>query len=346
MKKLMQAQALMELECKILEAAGLPAGDARVAAEVLTDTDLRGINTHGVFRLPLYLDRIRAGSVCARPQVSIRENRLATAVLDGGHGLGQVTGVQAMGLAIEKAGSCGVGLVSVVNGHHFGAGAYFVSMAVQKGMIGLALCNTKPLLAPAGGKAAIVGNNPIAIGIPARAYAPFILDMAFSRVSHGRIRMAKMRGESIPEGWALNREGIPTTDVEEALEGILLSVGGYKGYGLALAVDILAGMLCGAGWSDGVQSLSNLQERQNSGQLYAAVSIEAFREPEAFLKEMDSYIGKIKACPRQEGQEVFYPGERSARKYAENLENGIPVPEQTLAQLAGRASDLGITITV
>ena len=339
-------KVLQDLECRLFEAAGLTHEDAKLTAEVLIDADLRGIYTHGSFRVPVYLDRLRDGSVHARPNTRIVTDRLATAVLDGDHGLGQVSGVTAMNLAIEKARTCGTGLVTVVNGHHYGAGAYFANQAAKANMIGLALCNTKPLMPPTGGKRPLIGTNPVAIGIPAAKNPPFILDIALSQVAHGRIRVARMKGEPIPDGWALDKDGNPTNDPEKGMFGLLLPAGGHKGYGLAMAVDILTGMLCGGGWSIDVKPMDSTKEHQNSAQLYAAINIEAFRDLDGFKQEMDEYFKLIKECPRQPGvEDVYYPGERAVQRCRQNLELGIPMQEKLVEQIRIRAEALGVKAT-
>ncbi len=330
----------------LLKGAGLTEEHCRQVADNLIQADLRGVNTHGVMRLHLYLNRLHTGAAKARPDIRVLKERKATALIDGDNGLGQISGLRAMEMAIEKAAVCGIGTVSVVNGHHFGAGAYYACLAGQKDMIGIAVTNTPPLMAPWGGRKAMVGNNPFAVYVPAGKEYPILLDMALSQVAQGKVSMALTKGEKIPKDWALDREGVPTDDPQEAMKGVLLSAGGYKGYGQAVVIDMLAGLLGGAGAGLNVFSMMGYPDKpQNSGQLYMAIDIGAYRDPAEFKKDVDDYIRAIKASPKAKGAaEIFLPGEQSWRRMEENKEQGILLPQELFNELACSGDRFGVDI--
>lgn len=344
--RVIDAAGLKDVMISVLGCAGLPPEDQEVVAESLIQADLRGVSSHGLLRLPLYLERLHQGVVNARPNIVIEKEKRASALLDGDHALGQVSGHFAMELAIKKAQECGIAAISVKNGHHFGAGAYFVEMASRQNMIGIAMTNTPPLMAPWGGKKAMIGNNPFAVSIPTEGPHPLILDMAFSQVAQGKISMAQACAQAIPEDWATDCEGIPTTNPEEALKGLLLPAGGYKGYGQAIMVDMLTGVLSGALFGPFVISMMQVPRLpQASGQLYMAIDIEAFRELSEFKKDVTRYIETIKGCPKAaQTQELFVPGEQSWKRYEQALVDGIQVPEAIFQEFKEAAALHGCSI--
>ncbi len=341
----MKAERLKEIMKELLLAAGVTPENSELTAEILVQADMRGVNTHGALRLPVYLKRIAKGSVAADPEMRITMDRKAVAVIDGGNGLGQVSGHMAMGLAMEKARDCGVGSVWVVNGHHFGAGAYYVEMAAKADMIGVALSNTVPLMAPWGGREARVGNNPFAVCVPAGEEKPILLDMAFSQVAQGKISLALAKGEKIPLDWAIDREGKPTDDPAAAMEGLLLPVGGYKGYGQAVVADLLSGLLQGAGVGGQVNAMRALELKQNAGQMYMAIDISAFQDPAEFKAKVDQYIRGMKDTPKAPGAgEIFLPGEQSWLRLERAKTEGVCLPEAVFAELIQEGDHLGIDI--
>ena len=339
-------ETLFDIMYMLLGAAGLAPEHCRQVAENLLQADLRGVNTHGIMRLSLYLKRIAAGAVNVRPVMKVLEERKAVAVLDGDFSLGQISGRLAMEMAIKKAADYGVGMVSVIHSQHIGAGAYYVTMAKEQDMIGIALTNTPALMAPWGGKQAMVGNNPYAVCIPAGEEYPVLLDMAFSQVALGKIMLALAKGEKIPEGWAQDKAGKPTEDPQSAMDGLLLPAGGYKGYGQAVIVDLLAGLLPGAAFSAGVVSMAKEPGTpQNSGQMYIAVDISAFRCLEAFKRDMDEYIRAMRNSPKADGvADIFLPGEQSWRRMEESLREGICFPQTVLTEAAVAGDLFGVDI--
>jgi LDH2 family malate/lactate/ureidoglycolate dehydrogenase len=339
---------LKKIMLQLLEAVEVPAQDAEIIAQSLLEADLRGVSSHGILRLPLYLRRVVAGALNPKPRRRILRETLATALIDGDNGFGQLAGYQAMHLAMEKASQCGIGAVAVQRSSHIGAGAYYVNLAGEKDMIGFVVTNTPPLMNAWGGKRLLIGNNPYAVFVPAGEEKPIVFDMAFSQVAQGKISVALAKGENIPLNWATDRDGIPTSDPQAALDGCLLPAGGYKGYGQALIADLLAGVLPGAAFGCHVMSMAGLPFKpQNSGQLYMAINISAFRELEEFKKDVDQYIREIKAAPRvEEDQEVFLPGEQSWRRYEQNLAAGIDIPEGVRSDVKAVAELLNVKIEI
>lgn len=346
MKKI-RHEALNEMMLALMEGAGIPEEDRKIVAESLLQADLRGVYSHGILRLPLYLRRIVSGAVNRKPQRKILRETPATALIDGDHGLGQLSGYQAMHLAMEKAAQCGIGAVAVQKGHHVGAAAYYAMMAGQSGMIGIAMTNTPPLMAAWGGCVPMVGNNPFAVYVPAGEERPILLDMALSQVAQGKISLAAAKGERIPLDWATDSQGNPTSDPLTALQGILLPAGGYKGFGLAVVIDLLTGMLSGAQSGPKVRSMSGYpNEPQDSGQFYIAIQIEAFRSLEDFKSEVDAYIREMKSSTQAEGASPIYlPGEQSFLRQEINLREGIELPEGVIQDLLAVAEMLKVDLS-
>ena len=261
-----------EFSAMVLSWVGIPEGDAKITAHILAQADLRGIDSHGVARLPIYVKRIRLGLINKEPEIKIVGENAGLAVVDGDNGLGQVVANHAMKLCLRKARENGVSFVAVKNSNHFGIGAYYAMMALEEDMIGIVGTNTSPLMAPFGGKEPLLGTNPIAVAVPTKEEHPVVLDMATSLVPRGKIEIYARKGEKLPLGWAIDADGRPTQEPEEALKGTLLPMGGPKGYGLSMVVDLLAGAVAGAAVGGGVGSLfGNMERPQNVGHFMLAV---------------------------------------------------------------------------
>jgi LDH2 family malate/lactate/ureidoglycolate dehydrogenase len=334
-----KAQQLQELAQKVFVALGIPERDARTTAEILAAADLRGIDSHGIARLEIYAKRLQLGLIKKKPDIKLISERGGALVVDGDNGLGQVVAQQAMESCIQRARENGVATAVVRNSNHFGIGAYYAMMALKEDMIGMAFTNSSPLMAPFGGKEAHLGTNPIAVAIPAGDELPVVLDMATSLVPRGKIEIASRKGEEIPLNWAIDQEGRPTPDPEEALKGTLLPMAGPKGYGLALLVDIFGGVLAGAAFGRTIGSLFGDMDRpQNVGHFFLAMDVNSFQPVEEFKSTMDQLITNIKESPRAEGvEELFLPGEIEFLKVKEREEKGIilnPVVIQSLLKLA------------
>lgn len=318
--------------------AGLPADEADIVGECFVDASLRGIDTHGVNMLPEYLDRIRARGWVVPSPARVVERRGATALIDGGAGLGQVTARLAMIEAMRLASDHAVGLVGVRNSSHFGAAGYFARMAAQGGMVGIVFTNASPAMAPEGGADRLLSNNPWAIGVPSTDECPLVLDIANSVVARSRIRLAAQLGESIPSTWALTVDGLPTTDPREALRGSLLPMGGHKGYGIALMVDVLSGILTGSSYGadvgapfqialdDRPDEKASEYSPQGVGHLVIAIDAGLFRPVEEFKVEVARMSTRLRDSRPVSGRDaVMVPGDPECATELVRRKEGIPV---------------------
>ncbi|HEY8426317.1 MAG TPA: Ldh family oxidoreductase [Limnochordales bacterium] len=337
-------EALRERCQRILERAGMRPEDAFLVADSLVMAELRGVRSHGVVRLPVYVERIRRGVLDPRAELRVVRDHKAVATLDACDGHGIPAGVRAMDRCIEKAREYGVGAVAVRRSNHFGAAWYFARRAVEAGMIGVAAANADAFVAPWGAARRYLGTNPIAIGIPAGEEPPIALDMATSAVAHGRIMLAKQRGESIPLGWALDREGRPTTDPSAALEGALLPFGEAKGSALSLIIDLLCGPLAGALTGPFIAALyADLDRPQRLGHFFMAIDVAAFADPAEFRQRVDESIRAIRALPPAHGFErVYLPGEPEWLNEQRNRQQGLVLEPATERQLVELEASLGL----
>jgi ureidoglycolate dehydrogenase (NAD+) len=336
-------EALKSFCIQILKKVHVPCQDAEIVADTLLQADLRGNNSHGIIRLPIYIKRILLGLVNPKPNMEIIKESVNTALYDGDFGLGQVSSFNAMKIAIDKAELNKIGAVGVRNSSHLGATAYYAMMALPQDMIGFACSNTPPLMPAPGGTKAVIGNNPFAFAVPAGEELPIVLDMACSIAAQGKIILAMNKGEKIPEGWAANSQGLPTTDPLEALEGLLLPVGGPKGYGLAIIVDIFAGLLTGGAFGSGVASIyKDLQNKQKNGHFFMALKISSFMEPFLFKKRIDNLIQQIKQGPLAPGvQEIFLPGEIAFKTAERNIKEGLTLSTSIMDEITKMAEEIG-----
>ncbi|HMQ29481.1 MAG TPA: Ldh family oxidoreductase [Chloroflexaceae bacterium] len=341
---LFAADELLGYAAALLAASGLPADDAALVAAIVVQADLDGVETHGLGRLANYLERLRRGVVNPRPQMRLARERGATAVLDADNGMGQLAAARAMDEAVRLARAAGIGWVAVRRSNHCGAMSYYVNKAVEAGMIGLALTNSPPGMAPYGGREAFLGTNPIGVGIPVAGGDPIVLDMATSAVARGQIIKAERAGRPIPPGVAVDAAGAPTTDAAAALKGALLPMAGAKGYGLALAVELLCGAMSGAAMATEMPSFfDNWEQPSNVGHVLAAIDVAAFGDPEEFGARAAGLAAGLRAVPPAEGHRgVMVPGERRAALARERRSRGVPVPATTLALLAPHAERLGV----
>jgi LDH2 family malate/lactate/ureidoglycolate dehydrogenase len=311
---------LVEFIKRAFEAAGLPAADADILAGLMVEADLRGSDTHGVIRLPLYLRRLKAGGVKARPNIRIVQERPASALVDGDNGMGHLVMRFAAMTAIEKA----------KRAHD---------------MIGLYLAvGSNNHLPPWGSTENLLGTNPIAIAIPADEEPPIVLDMAPTVAAFGKVRLKMQRGEEMPVGWMIDRDGKPLTDPKRAEQGLLLPIGDYKGYGLSLIIGLLAGTLNGAAFGrDVIDFVKEQGKATNTGHAIVAVSVEAFAPAAAFKHQVDAAIRTMRGAERLPGVErIWLPGEQSHLKRQERAKSGIPMPKPLRDSLDAAARDLGI----
>lgn len=334
----------------ILEQRGASGAAARTTAEVLVASDIRGIESHGVARLEQYIAAIDAGVLDPAAEPEIVRQGAATALVDAHNGLGQAAGVFAMALAIEKARRTEVGIVSVQHSCHYGIAGYYAMMAAEQGLIGLSLTDSSPLVAPTGSRAPLLGTNPIAFAAPSGGSIPFVLDMATSTVPRGRIEVAARKGLPLSAGWAMDAEGRPTLDAQDAMQGALLPLGGalesggYKGYGLAALVEILTGVLSDSLYGPLIARLWAVERPSNLGQFFMALDPAAFTTLEGFQARLQHLQRLLKEAPLAAGaQEVLLAGEKEQRATAQNRRDGIPVHPSVVARLEelGAAARLG-----
>lgn len=326
-------------------AAGMPEADAAYSAECMVLTNLWGIDSHGVLRLPIYLQRVRSKAINPTPNIAVRRGGFALEVLDGDDGMGYVVGRQAMARAIELAGQFSIGAVGVVRSNHFGAAALFARMASEQGMIGIAMTNVIPNVVAPGGARPITGNNPIAIAVPTFAEFPFVLDISLSNVAGGKLLLASKKGEKIPLDWATDREGRPTDDPNEGFKGFLLPVGGHKGLGLSYVVDILSGVITGGVFQHEIKSMyKHADDPSVTGHFMIAINPLALMSREELAERMTQFVQTIHASPMWNAEmEMLLPGELEHRKAEERRASGIPLPPNLFDELKALGSELGVS---
>lgn len=337
------ASALREFVTVVLLRLGLPENDAAVVSEAIVRADLRGIETHGVVRLPMYVDRLVAGGIDPNAPMEWVAERKATAVLDAHGGLGHLAAYRAMGRAIDLAGRFGIGTVAVRRSGHFGAADAYAMLALEHDQIGFATTNAPPALAPTGGLTPLLGTNPWALAIPSGAERAIVMDFALTVVARGRIRLAQQRGEQIPITWAVDAEGRPTTDPAEALRGLLLPMGGHKGYAMAIAIDVLAGILAGASSGPDVLPPQQSTEPQDVGHLFLAIDVAHFVPIDVFRSRVDALIRALRASRRAAGVDrILLPGELEGERMSNREANGVPLSASVVADLRGVAQRLRV----
>ncbi len=333
---------------------GVPEKDAKITTDVLVLADLRGVESHGVARLSRYYTDLKNGWTSPTDQSrTIKETR-ATALIDGGNSLGQVVGHKGMEFAIRKAKETAVGIVSVKNSHHYGIAGYYTLMALQQGLIGISMTNAAPLVVPTFGRTAVLGTNPISLAAPASQEKPFVLDMATSVVPRGKLEVFERLGNKIPLGWAVDTTGHGTTDPRVVLEALSKRLGGgilplggegeehsgHKGYGLALMVDVLCGVLSGAATGLGVDVDKT---KPNVGHFFMALDPAAFRPLDEFKRDMDRLARELKDSPKAEGQSrIYLHGEKSYARMERYRRKGVPLAAKVVESMKQIGKELGV----
>lgn len=298
-----------------------------------------GIPTHGIGRLPLYVRKIKAGHFNPNDDVKTVLDSDAVAVLDANGSFGQVAAKHAIDLALEKAEKYGVAAVGVRNSNNFGTAGYYGDYAARHGMAAFVFANAAPAIAPTGGNKTIFGTNPICYAFPGNdTNNPIVLDMATTVVARGKVRLAAKNGEKIPLDWAIGPDGKPTDDPNEALKGSLLPIAGYKGYGLSLFVDVLAGMLTGSAFAGEVKPLSNMNADSNNGHLFVVIDTKRFINCEELNRRIDLFCESVRSCG-EEGA-VMLPGEPGYRKMAEQTD-AVIISEKQLEEINEIAASTG-----
>jgi LDH2 family malate/lactate/ureidoglycolate dehydrogenase len=335
---------LRDFATAIYVSVGMPAPDARLAADSLVQADLWGHQSHGVMRLSWYAARLKAAGVCdpvAKPKIVADVGALA--VIDGQDAMGQVLMAVAAKEALRRAKTYGIGAVGLRNSNHFGTAMYFTLMAPPEGCIAFLSSNASPAMAPWGGRKKTVGTNPWSWAAPAGRHAPMVLDIANTGVARGKIYLAKQMGLPIPEGWAIDAQGAPTTEPGAAIGGMILPMAQHKGYAIAVMMDMLSGVLTGSAFGSGVHGPYQSEHRSGAGQFMIALNIEAMQPLAAFNARMEQLIAELKAVPLAEGfDEIVYPGELEARNDASNRQHGLVLPADTVADLTKLAREFGL----
>ncbi|MDM0106736.1 Ldh family oxidoreductase [Variovorax sp. J22R24] len=339
------SERLKRFTAAALVRVGLPAADADCVAGLMAEADLQGSDGHGIIRLPQYVQRIESGGINVRPDIRVVEERAAMAVVDGDNGMGHLVVSQAVRIAIEKARSAGVAWVGTRHSNHAGPASLYARMPVAHDMIGLyfAVGNANHL-PPWGGMEMLLSTNPIAAGIPAGEEPAVVLDMATTVAAYGKVKAKAKRGEQMPEGWMIDREGRPLTDPRRAHEGFLMPIGGHKGYGLALIVGLLAGTLQGAAMGrDLVDFNADHVTPTNTGQAILVIDLAAFGGAGPFKASVDALVRDIRNSERLPGVErIWLPGEQSHGRRAAYEKSGVPVAAALVDDLDQLASRLGI----
>jgi LDH2 family malate/lactate/ureidoglycolate dehydrogenase len=347
---------------EIFKKLGEPDESARIIADVLLAADLRGIDSHGVARMGMYVKYMRAGMIRPNMSPEVVCETPATALIDAKAGMGQPVGYQAMQMTIAKAKTCGVGWVTVRNSNHYGIAGYYAMMALEHDCIGISMTNSAVFVVPTFGRDAMLGTNPIAVAAPSGSERPFVLDMATSTVPFGKLEVYDRLEKPIPPGWATDENGLTATDSshvmdnmhQQPLRGGLTPLGGegelfggHKGYGLGMLVDVLCGVLPGALYANLVypQTAGGESLPPGLGHLFAAVRVDAFRPVEEFKASMDDLQRRMKAAPKADGQErIYIHGEKEYEQAERRQRDGIPVNHKVYAELKQIGVDCGVQV--
>lgn len=352
-------ETMLAFMTDVLSGVGVPREEAEMAADVLIASDLRGIESHGIGRLKMYYDRIRAGTVSGTTRFEIVRDMAATAVVDGHYGLGHVIAVRAMRLAIEKARTYGLGAVAVRRSTHFGIDGYYPLMAVREGMIGMSFTNARPSIAPTFGVKPMLGTNPIAFGAPTDEECPFLFDGATSITQRGKIEVADRAGKGVPEGWVIDRDCQAVTDPGQILQGFakgsnaLLPLGGagelmagYKGYSLAVMVEILSAALQGGAFLYGLSGFTPEGKTipLEVGHFFLAMNVAAFTDPAEFRRTTGDILRELRASDKAPGQpRIFTAGEKEFENEQRVRREGIAINAALMKDIGAMREGLGLT---
>jgi len=322
---------------KLIMTQGVSENEAFTIVDNLVDADLCGVESHGVSRMSIYMKRLETGVVSNRLEMKVEQEHPASIALNACNSMGMLAGTYAMGRCIEKAKESGCCFATVNNSNHYGMSAYYLNMPAASNMIGFTATNAPPNIAPWGSFQSYMGTNPIGIAVPRRNTEPIVLDMAPSVVAMGKVILAAKLGQDIPEGWALTKDGRPTTNAKEGMEGTVLPIGGPKGYGLSLFVDILTGILSGAEFGPHINNMWNdFENPQNVGHIFCAIDISKFVDVDVFKDRIEQMVSEIKALPKNPGvDEIFLPGEIEQRRRVQRKADGLELSAIVYEELKG-----------
>jgi ureidoglycolate dehydrogenase (NAD+) len=344
--KRVSAEDLREFCVEAMRKSGMREKDSRTAADVLVTTDVFGVHTHGTKQLRNLLKNLRLGGLNAKASPKVVAEGPAWGMIDGHYAMPMVTSCMAMKLAMKKAKKSGIGYAAVRHSSHFGAAGYYAMMAAKEGMFGLAMTNVDPCMTVPGAKAKILGTNPIAYASPAGKEKPVFLDIATSTVAASKVFAARTLGKTIPDSWLVDENGVPTTDPNKFGVGALLPMAGHKGYGIALMIEILCGVLTGSAVTKEVKVwVSDFDKPADQGHAFIAINIGTFMPIRKFKDRMDRLIREIKTSPKADGvDQIYLPGEIEWLKREKALKEGIQLPDDVVANLVGVAEDIGLDV--
>lgn len=329
----------------VLEHHGVPTADAHLLADSLVAAELWGHSSHGMLRLPWYVERLRSGAMQAVTQGALAQDSGAVAVIDGQDGIGQVLTMQAVHAGVERAKRFGVSAVAVRNSNHFGTAAYFTRESARQGCVAFLSTNASPAMAPWGGKVKAIGTNPWSIAAPAGRYGVAVMDIANTAVARGKIYLAAERGEDIPPTWAADEQGVPTTNAKDAIHGLILPMAGHKGYVISFMMDVLSGVLTGSQFGSNIAGPYQADRKSGCGHLLLTINVEALMTQADFAQRMEQLIDEIKAVPAAAGvSDIFFPGELEDRNTAKHLTTGISVADNTWDSLRKLGAETGVAL--
>ncbi len=334
-----------EFIANALQANHVPVADAKTVAHLMVQSDLVGADGHGIFRLPAYIKRIRAGGINLNPHIHIEREQGATALINGDNALGHLVMNRAVDLAIEKVKQHSVCWIGSHFGNHSGAASVYVRKLAERGYIGIYMAvGNANHMAPWGGIDLLLSTNPIAIAVPAGDHPVVLLDIATTVAAYGKVKVAAQKGESIPDTWMIDRNGLPITDPQKSSEGSLLPIGGYKGYGLAVMIGLLAGALNNAAvGKDTIDFNAHHDLITNTGQTIIAVDPSAFGDREQFVERVITLVNDLKASSRLPGvNQIRVPGDGAAKSMAQRMQAGIPISPELQDSLNQCAKECGI----
>lgn len=312
----------------VFQTLGLNENSANIVADNLVEAELRGVRSHGIAKVKDYVKFIEKGIFNPNPNIKIVKEDLAILSIDGDFGMGAVTGKYAMEKCIEKAKTTGIACATVINGTHFGMAAYYSMLALENNMIGISLCNSGNIMTVYGGISRSLGTNPISIAVPTNKNLPVVFDAATSEAAFNKICFAHIDGRDIPLGWAVDKNGDPTTKPEDALQGAVIPFGGYKGSGLAIMVNILSALLNGAFLQSKNDSINKGEHSNGVGFFFAAIDISKFQDIITFKDSVDLFVEDLKSSTRaKDTEEIYMPGELEYLRKEENLKSGLPIVE-------------------
>lgn len=324
---------------EVFQKVGVSKDDAKIIADHFAFTNLRGVDSHGIMRTPYYIKAYEDGLINPKPQIRIVREGKNYALINGDKSLGHIPAMKATELAIKKAEENGMSIVGVVNLRHVGALSHYVAKVVERGFIGISTSNASPRMSLIGFKKSIVGTNPISIGFPRENEPSIILDMATSVVAMGKIVLAAKKGEKVPNGWGINKDGKVTNDPKEIIEGSVLPIGGYKGFGLAMAIDILCGIVLGGEYGLKMERTFFSQ----GGFIISAIDINTFRPYKDYLREIEEYVSVLKSTPTMDNIEVILAGELEYKTSQERKNKGIPIDNEVFKELLELSKKMNVT---